>query len=591
MQIKELLYKTVDILSLKQKLLCGVVFILLCFGSILECFGVSIIIPLVETIRNPEIVTSSLWIDIIPGKRNITPRDLSYYICACVIFVYILKNMYFIFLSWIKVKFSCKIQREMSVHLLKTYLSRGYQYFLDVTYGELYSGIAGDVSVFYNYIVSIFKLFSETFTIICISIFMLYTDSGLAISMIIMSSFCIIAINLIFKKRMFLSGEKYRKYMAEAGQALTHTLQGVKDVLAYRKQSYFIDDYQVKQSKMQQAQCVQAVGAESPAYIIEALCVTGILVVVGLRLKMWGGQEQFISVLASFAVGAFRILPSLGRISSALNTISSAIPSLNSLHKEFSEERRKQQLKIEDCMEEGNIHREYEKVTLVDNILINNISFRYDRSRDDVISCVSLDIKKGQSVAIIGESGSGKSTFVDCVLGLLKPQSGVISYDNKNILDHYEEWSTIVGYVSQSIYLIEASILDNVAYGIPHEKVDINRAKKALEKADLMDYINTLPDGINTNVGDRGVKLSGGQRQRIAIARALYKKPQVLVLDEATSALDNETENVVMKSIEALYGELTMIVVAHRITTVKKCDVIYEIKKGKLEKVEKDLLF
>ena len=212
-----------------------------------------------------------------------------------------------------------------------------------------------------------------------------------------------------------------------------------------------------------------------------------------------------------------------------------------------------------------------------DLLILDNISFRYKNDADDIFKHMSLTIKKGQSVAVIGSSGAGKSTLVDILLGLLVPQEGRILVDGTNITEIPDEWSNMVGYVPQTVFLSSGSIKENIAFGVEHGEIDEGLVKDVLRRAELYDFVQTLPDGMNTLVGDHGVRLSGGQRQRIAIARALYHKPEIMVLDEATSALDNETETAIMSAIDALQGQVTLIIVAHRLTTIKNCDVIYEV--------------
>ena len=341
-----------------------------------------------------------------------------------------------------------------------------------------------------------------------------------------------------------------------------------------QKQDYFKNSYEKTYIKRQKCEVGQVVGAESPAYIIEALCVSGVLISICVRVNGMESAQTFIPTLAAFAVAAFRILPSLGRLSSSFNQLTYMMPSLDEVYKNIAEVR---QHKDADINENVSIHDRPKDNIFSKEISVEKVCWKYANTSSYVLEGVDMVIQKGQSVALVGQSGAGKTTLADLLLGILKPQKGVIKMDGIDINDIPDEWRSAIGYVPQNIYLTEQSIMENVAFGIEKKDIDENRVRKALEQAQLLDVVKQLPDDINTAIGERGIKLSGGQRQRIAIARALYNNPEIVIFDEATAALDNETERAVMESIEALRGEKTLIIIAHRLTTIEKCDVIYEI--------------
>lgn len=600
MKRKRIIQKVNDIMTKQQRIVCVLVFFLLFGGSLLECIGVSLIIPLVEVIQNPTLLNEQIdFLDVdFTNSRNIV------YLFAFVILVYIVKNVYFIFLSWVKIRFSCKIQREVSLRMLVSYFSRGYQFFLNKNYGELYNGISGDVSSLFNYLMAFFKVVTESITVVLICVLMIVSDWMLALAMIVISAISILAIWIFFMRRMHDAGEKYRVNLANSGQFLLQIIQGVKDIMILRKQSYFVSQYEKSQINLQNAQCSQTIGMESPAFIIEGICVSGLLSIVAFRMSIFSVSDNFIAVLAGFAVGAFRILPSLGKISAGINTINASTPSIESLYRHIMEENeymakhpeaiRKMGLKKN---EHGLISKKarYNADDDNDNIgtvfnkklEIRNITFGYSENLSNIIEDVSFDVNKGDSVAIIGQSGAGKTTLADIILGLLIPMRGKILLDNEDIQLNFSKWSNMVGYVSQMVFLIDSTIRENIAFGVETEKIDDKKIMETLKKVELLDFINTLPQGIYTEVGDRGIRLSGGQRQRIAIARALYHEPQIMVLDEATSALDGDTESDVMEAINLLQGDVTLIIIAHRLSTIEKCNVIYEVKNKKVIKVDK----
>ena len=605
----DIFHKIKYIMSRPQKILAMIILFMTCIGSVLECLGTSIIIPLVNVIQNPVSVTNTSFFKNNYYLNGLTYSELVLFIGGCVVLLYVFKNIYFIILAWVRIKFSCKIQRETAISLFISYMSRGYQFFLGTNFGELRRGVSDDAECANRLCYYSLKILSEALSIILICGFMVFADWQLATAMFFMAFVCVIIIYFVFRKKMYKAGEDLRKYSARGGQALIHAFQGTKDVLLLRKQGHFIYEYEKNQIKIQEAICKQTMGAESPAYIIEGLCIVGLMTAVCGKFASGNASPEYIAILAAFAVGAFRILPSLGRISASLNMVMNSIPGVNSVYEEMkkAEEFLQQhpEMAIKANVEYNgliNKGQEFEDITtdnatgdwgpkFNESLVINNVSFAYNDEAGNIIDNLNLEIKKGTSIAIIGESGAGKSTLVDVLLGLLIPDRGQIYMDGVDIRKIPELWSRTVGYVPQSVFLSAGSIKANVAFGESDERIDETRVKDALTKAKLNEFVNELPEGIETYVGDRGIKLSGGQRQRIAIARALYHKPEIMVLDEATSALDNETEEAVMDAIEELQGEVTMVIVAHRLTTIRKCDVIYEVKNGKLiERKRQDIL-
>lgn len=599
-QIKAILKKTLYVLDKPQKILCIFVFFLTCVGAMFECLGVTAIIPLVSAIQDPGLIMGS---DFFKGNSwllALTYNEVIGIIGGGVILLYLFKNLYFIFLSWIRVKFSEKIGREISVKMFASYLSRGYEFFLNINYGEFCRGVAGDTSAVSSVIFSLFALVAEILTISCICIFLLVADWAIALVILALAAICVLLIFFLFRRKMFEAGTKARKFSIKIDQALAQSFLGVKDVLLLRKQRHFIGEYEKNKIEVQKLECRQTVARESPAYIIEGICVSGLMLAVCVRIIMKGTDPQFVAVLAAFAVGAFRILPSLGRISSSLNTLTGLLPSIDALYEHIlqreayekehpeasfvvSEKRLKWGIisKGAQYSDADNPQKEdsvtYNSDKFQNALELRNISFWYSAELGYVLRNVNLTIQKGQSVALIGASGAGKSTLADVLLGLLIPQEGGIYMDGIRITDIPEKWAETIGYVPQSVFLADISIKENVAFGESEESIDEDRVREALERAELKEFIDSLPEGMETFVGDRGVRLSGGQRQRIAIARALYHRPEILVLDEATSALDNDTEAAIMSAIDSLQGEVTMVIVAHRLTTVRNCDVIYEV--------------
>ena len=380
---------------------------------------------------------------------------------------------------------------------------------------------------------------------------------------------------------MKILGENSRIYNALQTKYMLEAYGGIKEILVMQRQKYFVDNYERTLTEMQRSTIGQNVASESPAYVIETMCVMGIISAVGIRISGMENATAYIPSLASFAMAAFRIMPSLGRITSAINNLMYNYSSLNAAYDNLHEVNMAEK---NNARERKNIKEKQTKknksINFYDKMQIKNISWKYENTERFVISKLSITISKGESVGIIGTSGAGKSTLMDIILGLLKPQEGEVLVDNVDVFAIPSLWAKMVGYVPQTVYLMDDSIRNNIAFGIEEEKISDEKIWSVLKSAQIDQFVKNLPQGLDTYVGERGVRFSGGQRQRIAIARALYYDPQIIVFDEATSALDNDTEGAVMQSIENLRGVKTTIIVAHRLSTITGCDRIYEIRDG-----------
>lgn len=578
-KILDALHKLLQILNRSQKILGLVVLLCSFIAAALETLGVSVIVPLVNALLNPEQLYENAYIKDITHFLNIhTNEGLTVFIIIGVIIIYALKNLFFIFYCWMKAKYSCKVQRECSVYMMQSYLNRGYTFFLSRNVNELLQGVNGDVSSLYQIINGLLQAVTQMMIAVFICIYMCYADWQIAVGVILSATVCLLIVFVFFRKKMLQAGVQFRTYAIGSSQALLQAFQGIKEVLVMRKQKFFIKEFEENTRKRQNATIVQNVGGEIPTYIIEAVCITGIMVILGIRIMNISDPENFVAVLASFAIGAFRILPALGKISVSINTISSSVPGFNSVYENLIESR-KYNDNYFDVESEDDV--KYNGLIFERAIRINELTFAYNSEQKKILNRLSLDIPKGKSVAFVGESGAGKSTLADLVLGVLIPDQGEVLMDDVNIREIPCLWGKLIGYVPQSIYLADASICKNIAFGVKESEIDENSVKAALKKAELLDFVMGLPQGIHTKVGDRGMRLSGGQRQRIGIARALYHDPEILILDEATSALDNETEKSVMEAIDSLHGKMTLIIIAHRLTTIKNCDAIYEIADGR----------
>ncbi len=583
----DVLNKLNYILNKKQKKLSVIVLLMTAVGALLETLGVSIIIPLVSAFLSPDQLMENRYIKPIVLFLHIeTSEQLLILISAAVIVIYILKNAYMLLLSYVRVKFSVKVKRELSIKMMNSYMEREYSFFLGVNSADILRGVGYDVSGVQDILFQLFRIMADGLTALCICVFIIRTDVVMAVSIIFLMGISLGLLLMVFRSRMKRIGDYYRECTAQVNKYLYEAFQGIKDVIVFHKEPYFIGKYAVSFTNQQTAEVSKTIAAESPAYFIEAIFVSGLITVVGIKMIAGSDTAVFVPQLSAFAIAAFRILPSIGKISAGFNQLICSCPALNAAYGNLKEV---EAYKNESRVQRGSV-KKGENI-FKSEIAIRNMYWKYPNSERYVIEGLNLTIRKGKSVALIGESGAGKSTMADIMLGLLVPDRGDIEVDHVSIYEIMDSWKATIGYVPQAVFLTDDTIRHNIAFGVDEKDIDEDKIRYVVEKAQLADTIAALPNGLDTVLGERGTRFSGGQRQRVAIARALYNDPDILILDEATAALDNDTENAIMEAIDALQGYKTLVIIAHRLTTIRNCDEIYEIRDGKALRREKAEIF
>lgn len=586
-QIKDIYIKLSLVLSVKQKRKSIGLSLMTLIGAFFEMAGVSVIVPLIQVILSPETLLDNQRLAGVLQMLGIhDARGIVLFVGVGTIGLYLVKNLYMIVFSWVRVNFAAGVQQELSVNMLNAYMNRGYVYFLNVNTGEVQRGIQNDAEGVYQVLLQGMRIMTEVFSTVCICILIIIIDWEMAFCIM---GFAIIGFLIVsFTCRRYLQkiGKEYQFYTGVVNGSLIQIIQGIKEITVMHCKKYFVSKYEKALEKRQKAVVGQVVAAESPAFLIEAVCVSGMLLVVCISALKNSEMTGFVSSLGAFAIAAFRILPSVGKITNYLNNFLFYYPSLTavyenmiSISKEYT------------GVDENEYNTEYtdDKPVFKDKLVLKNIVWRYPNADGNVLDNLNMEIEKGTSIGLIGASGAGKTTVSDIILGLLIPQKGELLLDGQNVLAADETWHKIIGYVPQNIFLMDDTVRNNVAFGIEEEKISDERVWYVLEQAQIREFVENLPEGLDTRVGDRGVRFSGGQRQRLAIARALYNDPHVLVLDEATSALDMETENAVMEAIDMLHNQKTLLIIAHRLSTIQNCDVIYEIVNGKAVRKEHDV--
>lgn len=588
-KIKDLFRKLNYVLSRQQKQYGVMVFICTLLSAGLETLGVSAIMPVVEGFMNVEELRNKWYLRPFVNTFHIeNPDTLISIVCCGVILIYIFKNVYFIFYTWLVKKYTYKIKRELGTRVMESYMAQGYIFFVNNNSGKLLQGISLDVVAVNNIVSQLFSLVTKLLTIAAIGIFILIKEPFVSISLLILSALCVLVIQLVFKNSMKKYGEMARRAGWDNNQACLEMIQGSKEVLVTGRQDYFKRRYVNSITNQNKCSIKIEMATTIPAYIIETVCIAGLLLAVAIQVIFQGITSDMITSLSVIAVAAFRILPSVGTVTSALNAIRSSIPSFNASYLTI---KRVNDLEQELAQKQQKAEKKQGEVGQQMDLSLSHIYYKYPASDQYILEDVSLQINARSSIGIIGSSGAGKSTFVDVLLGLLEPESGKVLLDGTEITLLGEKWNQNIGYVPQSIYLVDEDIRANIAFGVEKENIDDDMVWRALELAQLAEFVKAQPNGLDSRVGEWGVKFSGGQRQRLAIARALYTNPEILVLDEATAALDYETENALMEAIDELQGHKTLIVVAHRLTTIRNCDYIYEVANGKIIERSKEEIF
>lgn len=584
MQIINVFKRLNYIFSKKQKVNLVILILIIIIGSGFELLGLVAIMPLVEIITNPELIKSKKEYLFFYNFFNIeNEKQFIVLFLILLILIYLAKNAYLLFMYDRKNKFTYNNSRIVSMKLMRSYLGQKYEFFLTKNVSELQRNVTNDTNMLFAAVSASVELLAEITTILFMFVYLVILDKTISLGILfILLLFSFVFLRLV-KNKSSRYGKLLRNATVDMNKWLRQSFEGIKEIKIANSEDYYIERTEDAYRTLSKALCRQEFIKVSPRPIFEAVCVSSLLVIVGGKIVSGVNLSYFIPVISVMAVAAFRLLPAFGRVTAHINNIifnASAVENVFSDLKEVE--------KLNDAY--ARIENE-SKIVFTSEINVKNIVFSYLETNRPVINNLSLDIKKNTAVAFIGSTGSGKTTLADIILGLLEPQEGQILVDGMAINSNPLSWHNLVGYIPQNIYLIDDTIRNNVVFGIPESEETEENIWKALESAQLSEFVRELDHGLDTVVGERGVRLSGGQRQRIGIARALFLNPEILILDEATSALDNETESAVMTAIEQLKGNRTLIIIAHRLSTIKNCDVIYEIKDGKAYKKEKKDIF
>lgn len=571
-----LLIKLLYIFDRRDKLQALALFFIMLFGACFEALGIGLIMPFIALINNPEVVKKQSifkWIYDTFGMDSY--QEILIWSAGVLILIYVIKNFYLAFLYYVQYTFVFKKQVSLSRRLFDSYLSAPYTFHLNRNSAELLRNVNSEVLwIFHHVVIPVFIITIELMVIMVVLTMLLLVEPVSAlVTIVVLGGVGSLFYNLTRKKIGNL-GKIQQYYLEQMIKWVNQGLGAVKEANVLCRESFFVNTYTECSIKYSNATRFIKITSEIPRLFVEVIAVVGILLITIIYLTQGKNLQLILPTFGLFAMAAIRLMPSMNRILYSVTMLRGHIPSLNVVHRDLTLLTNKVYSPAKKEQQGGK------NITFNQNIELRNVYYQYPEANKPVLKGISLSIQKGQSVAFVGHSGVGKTTVVDIILGLLKPAKGEVLVDGVNIHEALTSWQKKIGYIPQYIYLTDDTICNNIAFGIPEGIIDKKQVWSAIKAAQLEDLVNGLPDKLNTFVGEHGVRLSGGQRQRIGIARALYHNPEVLVMDEATSSLDNETENEITKAIERFSKEKTVIIIAHRLTTVKNCDCLFLMING-----------
>ena len=573
--------KLLILLDRKQKMqMAGIVFMML-IGGVLESVGISLIVPVMTIVVNPAAVNTNSVLKFIYDTFSFTRViQLATLIMLSLVFVFVIKNIFLYFMNVVQLRFVYTNQFSTSRRMMINFMTRPYEYYLSSDTAVIQRNITSDVNNMYGLILNLLQLISEIIVFVCLVGILLIQDTVMTLSIASLLIAVLLIIKFIIKPVMKRAGEDNQNFYSGLFKWISESVTGIKEIKIANKENYFINEYSKCGNGYVSAVQKYNLYNSTPRLLIESVSIAGM---IGYMLfVMYNGEtvQELLPHMTVLGAAAARLLPSANRINNYLTSISYFEPFFMNVSDNLQYEINDDRISYD---EDSYVSVAVDKLPIHEKIEMRDMCYRYPGTQSYILDHADITVPVGKSVGIVGTTGAGKTTAVDVLLGLLKPESGVILADGIDIREHYSSWLKNIGYIPQTIFMLDSTIRKNIAFGVPESEIDDEKVISALKEAQLYEYVKTLPDGLDTTIGERGIRLSGGQRQRIGIARALYEDPEVMVLDEATSALDSETEAAVMDSINRLHGRKTLIIIAHRLQTIEKCDQVYRVENGKIK--------
>ncbi|SMO41316.1 ABC transporter ATP-binding protein [Fodinibius sediminis] len=554
-----------------------ILLVLMLIAAVMEVAGIGMIPAFVAIIADPESVMEIGWLQSVFSVLGIeTSRDLLVWGSVGLVGIFIIKSAYIIAFNYLEARFVYNRRYTICHRMMRAYMHAPYTFHLGRNTAELLRNITHEVNVFINNVVSnMLRMTREGVMALSILVFLFVMEPLITILVISLSGLGAGTFILLNKRKMKEYGEEEQVRRAEMIKALNQGLGGIKDARVLNREEEFIDKFRKEAFRSTRLLTYIKFIQQIPRPVVETTAVLGMLLVSVLLVWQERPMETIIPVLTLFAMATVRLMPSVQQLVANYTNLRYNMVSLEPLYHDLKD--------LEEYNTRFLADRKNDKqLELDEEIQIRNVSYSYPESDVQALRQVSISIPRGKAVGFVGPSGAGKTTIVDIILGLLEPEDGDILVDGIDVNGNISAWQRNIGYIPQSIYLADETLRSNIAFGLPESMIDDDKVMRAVRLAQLEEMINRLTNGLDTIVGEHGTRLSGGQRQRVGIARALYHNPKVLVMDEATSALDNITEKQITGAIESLRGERTLIMIAHRLTTVKNCDKLYYMEEGRI---------
>ncbi|MBP3199800.1 MAG: ABC transporter ATP-binding protein [Butyrivibrio sp.] len=578
--MRKIISKLKVLLDKKQKRQMVGIVILMLIGGVLESLGIAMIAPVMEVVIDPQKVEESKILSAVYNLFNLnSTTQLAALIMVALILVFVIKNIFLYFMNVVQLRFVYTNQFATSRRMMINFMQRPYEYYLNADTTVIQRNITSDVNNLYALILSCLQLISEMIVFVCLVAILLSQDAKMTLTIATLLVIVLLVIKYFIKPVMVKAGQDNQDYYSGLYKWIYESVTGIKEIKVANKENYFINGYADCGAGYVNAVQKYNLYNSTPRLLIETIAIAGM---VGYMLVVMLGGTSITSLLPQLTVlaaAAARLLPSANRINNYLTSIAYFEPFLDNVSDNLQSEIHDESISYNS--DDYRVKTAVVKLPVTKTIRMEDITYKYPGTDKLILDKATMEIPVGKSVGIVGTSGAGKTTIVDVLLGLLEPENGKILADGVDVNTNYQGWLKNIGYIPQTIFMTDSTIRKNVAFGVPEDEIDDNKVWQALKEAALDEFVKELPEGLDTQIGERGIRLSGGQRQRIGIARALFEDPEVLVLDEATSALDNDTEAAIMDSINRLHGRKTLVIIAHRLQTIEKCDMIYSIGEGK----------
>lgn len=576
------------IFTKRQKRSFFLLFLLVFANGILEMLSVSALIPVIMAMLDPDAFRHSL--ETLAVRFPLIGRiseafgfssnaKLVTFFSVFLIIIYVVKALFQLLIAYRQNRFINHTKARIRTDVMQHYMSMPYEAYLTLDVPSVLTLTQRDTSQAFQLILAVLQLCMEVVIVVFMCAFLLFVNITMTLMMMLLLLFLTLVITKLLQPRMNRHGQKDRESETISYQRLLQGIYGLKDLRVLHREQFMVDHYYAACNRQARAATSYSVLNIAPRLLIETVFIIAILVFMLLFVLRGGDSTVMVSQMTAFGIAAIRLMPGVNRINTHFTTISFYEPSLNALYEHqlrFREKSFRPPANTTQARDAKDV------MPFHDRISLSRITYRYPDAEEYIFRDADFSIPRGTSIGIRGSSGAGKSTLADILMGLLPVSSGEILCDGVSVFENYAAWLSNIGYIPQSIYLTDETIRENIALGMPAEEIDDDRIWQVLREAQLDEFVKKLKDGADTVIGERGIRLSGGQRQRIGIARALYHDPEILVFDEATSALDNETEAALMQAVESFKGRKTMLIIAHRLNTIEHCDMIYEIRDGKI---------